>query len=101
MSMEMSALPQYLSRSGIKWLAKKAILVAGFLLVTAAIQLKALKPDSLFVKQEIHYLSGSAEEVFLVWGVNNWSPVDSHYFPEGSFKKDGLVYSPMKKQDEF
>jgi arylsulfatase A-like enzyme len=50
------------------------------------------------VKQEIRYVSGEATEVYMVWGINNWNIPDEQSRPEGSFIKENLLYTPMKKK---
>ncbi|HEX8515152.1 MAG TPA: sulfatase-like hydrolase/transferase [Bacteroidia bacterium] len=50
------------------------------------------------VKQEIRYVSEEASEVFMVWGINSWSIPAEAMRPEGSFVKDNLLYTPMKKK---
>lgn len=50
-----------------------------------------------FVRQEIRYASSEATEVFMVWGMNNWQLPASMLRPEGSFIKDKLLYTPMKR----
>src|SRR6476661_3316411 len=47
------------------------------------------------VTQEIRYLAPEASEVYMVWGINNWSLPDRAQWPQGSFIKDNLLYTPM------
>src|SRR6476646_11856476 len=50
------------------------------------------------VQQDIVYVSPEASEVYIVWGINNWSLPESSSRPEGSFVKDKLLYTPMHKK---
>lgn len=53
-----------------------------------------------FVWQGIRYTSTEATEMYMVWGINNWQIPPETLRPEGSFIKDNLLYSPMKKQKD-
>ena len=56
-------------------------------------------------EQEIIYKAPGAEEVYIIWGVNNWHLVSKDLYPEGTAidKVKNIMYSPMHKQsgDEF
>ncbi len=52
------------------------------------------------VDQEICYSSENANEVFLVWGINEWQYPDKKDIPQGSFIKDGLVNTKMTKKED-
>jgi arylsulfatase A-like enzyme len=54
--------------------------------------------SSLKSRQEIRYLSQEAQEVYLVWGINNWNIPPRSWWPAGSFIKDRLLYTPMKEK---
>lgn len=54
-------------------------------------------PGNHIITQEIRYISPDAAKVFIVWGLNNWNLPDSGLPEDGSFIKDKLVYTPMKK----
>jgi hypothetical protein len=41
-----------------------------------------------------------AEEVFLVWGVNDWNILPEELHPAGTVTKDGLLYTPMIHKDD-
>lgn len=59
-----------------------------------------LKPASTYtVHQEVQYRCENAEEVFFVWGINNWNEQDKALWPKGTFKKGKLLYTPMEKID--
>jgi hypothetical protein len=51
------------------------------------------------INQEIRYQSKEATEVFLVWGVNNWSLQSPDLRPPGTYIKGNLMYTPMKNID--
>ncbi len=53
--------------------------------------------DTLRVTQEIRYVTDHAEEVYLVWGINNWNLTDTAASWPASFVKDKLMYTPMVK----
>jgi lipoteichoic acid synthase len=60
---------------------------------------KAAERPAVWLKQEIRYTCEGASEVFLVWGINNWQVPDSVSRPAGSYLKDGLLYTPMRKEE--
>jgi lipoteichoic acid synthase len=51
------------------------------------------------IEQEIRYKCDGAEEVFIVWGVNNWQLLPENQLPQGSFIKDKLIYTAMSGND--
>lgn len=53
------------------------------------------------VTQEIKYYCPHAEEVFFVWGINDWQAQDKEYWPEGTYLKDKLLSTPMKSENGF
>lgn len=53
------------------------------------------------VWQEIRYEATGANEVWLVWGVNGWQAAPKEFWPAGTYLKDKLLYSPMKKQEGY
>jgi len=55
--------------------------------------------DSLLIEQEIQYRNPNAEEVFFVWGINDWSPQVNNLWPEGTYSKKNMLYTPMKLID--
>lgn len=57
------------------------------------------KPESALVKVEIQYLCEDAHEVFLAWGINGWQQQDKSLWPEGTYSKDNLLYTPMKAKN--
>ncbi|MCE3277854.1 MAG: Lipoteichoic acid synthase 2 [Bacteroidetes bacterium] len=75
---------------------KRLLVFLAFLNILPAI-ICAQVNDTL-VKQEIRYVTSEAEEMFFVWGVNNWQIAATSLRPEGSYIKDNLVFSPMKKK---
>ena len=54
-----------------------------------------LENNVQFVTQQIRYSAPGVNEVFLVWGINDWKLEPEKFRPEGTFCKDGLMYSPM------
>jgi arylsulfatase A-like enzyme len=49
---------------------------------------------------EIRYRMPGVKEVYLIWGVNNWTPISP--LPAGTVLKDKVMHSVMKKEgDEF
>jgi phosphoglycerol transferase MdoB-like AlkP superfamily enzyme len=52
------------------------------------------------VNQEICYFAENANEVFLVWGVNEWQQPDKKDMPQGSYIKDNLVHTLMTKKED-
>ena len=57
--------------------------------------------EQILCTQEIRYKQSIASEIFLVWGINNWSQPDSYMLPPYSNIKDGLVYTPMQKNNRW
>jgi lipoteichoic acid synthase len=66
------------------------LLSTGFLVFWAAQTI-----DAATVSHTIAYEFCGAREAFIVWGVNNWN-YPGGTLPAGSWKKDGVAYSPMK-----
>lgn len=60
----------------------------------------ASSASNSLVATEIRYTSHEASEVYLVWGVNGWNTQHKNPLPAGTYIKDGLLYTPMKFQDE-
>lgn len=48
------------------------------------------------VTVQIQYLSEEANEVYMAWGVNGWSNQEEVLWPEGTYRKDKILYTPMK-----
>ncbi len=44
----------------------------------------------------IDYQAAEAGEVWLVWGISNWQTPAPELWPDGSYQKEKLVYSPMR-----
>lgn len=57
---------------------------------------KAAQP----VNQEICYTAKGANEVNIVWGINNWQCPDKNQLPPGSYIKDNLVHTYMIEKEE-
>lgn len=51
------------------------------------------------VNQEIRYEANEANEVYLVWGVNDWQTLEKKELPEGSYIKDKLMYTLMTEKE--
>lgn len=51
------------------------------------------------ISQEIRYHSREATEVYLVWGINNWSTQKPELRPPGTYIKGNMMYTPMKYTD--
>jgi len=49
------------------------------------------------VKYEIRYMSPKAEEVYLLWALDNWQAPDKSLWPPGSIAKKQYPYSKMRK----
>src|SRR5688500_5863549 len=45
----------------------------------------------------VQYLCEEANEVFLAWGINGWFNINEDLWPEGTYKKENVLYTPMKK----
>jgi lipoteichoic acid synthase len=52
------------------------------------------------VDQKIRFVNEGATEVFMVWGVNNWQPLEQEKLPARSYVKDGLIYTQMRTDAE-
>ncbi len=63
---------------------------------TAGLELR----DEPVVTQEIRYHIAGAEEVFLVWGINNWTPLPEDQRPPGTVIKDAVMHTSMALIDE-
>jgi hypothetical protein len=68
-------------------------------LVTPEDQAAANVLEDSFVTQEIEYEMPSAAEVYLVWGVNGWTPVPASLRPRGTEFKEGAMHTPMARED--
>ena len=53
-----------------------------------------------FVKQDFHYKTDYASEVYLVWIVNDWQLPASDEIPKNAFIRNGMVYSLMEAHDD-
>jgi lipoteichoic acid synthase len=62
---------------------------------------EAASTNSDISTQEIRFSSANANEVFFVWGINYWQNQDKALWPQGTFLKDNLLYTPMKKEEGF
>ena len=49
--------------------------------------------------EKIQYYAPFCKEMYLVWGVNGWQ--EPSVKPNGSFEKEGLLYTPMIKEGRF
>lgn len=47
------------------------------------------------------YRMPEAGEVFLVWGVDDWGTVAEAIRPAGTILKDGVMHTPLARQDEW
>ena len=75
-------------------------LIYFILLLMNCVEAKSAMPiDSLPVTQEIRYSAKDANEVFLVWGINNWKFQKKDFHPEGTYMKGNLMCTPMKLND--
>lgn len=72
----------------------KSILLAVFFLVNI-LSPPFLLASKEMITQEIRYHIPEAGQVFLVWGVDGWSPVNEAYFPEGTFLENEVMHTPM------
>ncbi len=54
---------------------------------------------SYTVQQTIEYVCANAEEVYLVWGINDWKEQDKELWPAGTYRKGNLHYTPMLLKD--
>lgn len=71
----------------------KKFLIIAALAMHALLQAKANSPGR--VKQGICYSSPDAREVCIVWGINNWQEAQPESWPRGTYRRGGLLYTPM------
>jgi lipoteichoic acid synthase len=70
--------------------------ILGLLLFTLSFYPSLASPGNDTVVQEIRYSCKGAENVVLVWGVDNWQVPEEKLWPAGSYSKEGLLYTPME-----
>lgn len=61
------------------------------------IQVREVVPDGLLVAQTFAYRAPGAGEVWLVWGLGDWSPVPESLRPSGTVIENGLMQTPMEQ----
>lgn len=52
--------------------------------------------DEAVSSPEIHLSIPQVEKATLVWGINDWMPIDSDLTPQGTFEKAEVMYTPMQ-----
>lgn len=56
--------------------------------------------DLSLVAQEIRYRIAGAEDVWLVWGINQWQTIPEEARPAGTVLKDKVMHSPMVRSGD-
>lgn len=56
--------------------------------------------ESFLIEKKIVYHAPFANEVYMIWGIDNWQQLDKKYMPTGTKIKDNLMITKLKKENE-